>query len=320
MGSLWRFVLGRVASALLTLFGVSVVIFIAVRLVPGKFEEVLIPRGTPEFRAALAEKLGLDQPWAVQYVKWAGGMLQGDLGLSLITSRPVWEEFSARIPVTGEIALLAMLLALLVGVPLGILAGLSRGRRGVATASRLFTGITLSVPDFVLGSVLLYLVSRYSLGLTVGDYVPLRENLVEHLRGIVVPVVTLAFLGIGVVAATSRHAAVSVAGQDFVSAAVLRGESHGEVIRRHVLRNASIPVVTITSIYLGYLLSGTILVEQLLSIPGFGRYVFQGIIARDYTVVQSGVMLAASFFILLNMLTDVAYAWLDPRIRSGEAA
>ncbi|MGE3873257.1 MAG: ABC transporter permease, partial [Parvibaculaceae bacterium] len=157
-------------------------------------------------------------------------------------------------------------------------------------------------------------------GLPVGDHEPLRENHAEHPRGNVVPVVTLAYLGNGVVAATSRHAAVSVAGQDFVSAAVLRGESHGEVIRRHVLRNASIPVVTITSIYLGYLLSGTILVEQLLSIPGFGRYVFQGIIARDYTVVQSGVMLAASFFILLNMLTDVAYAWLDPRIRSGEAA
>jgi peptide/nickel transport system permease protein len=319
MASLWRFILGRAASAVLTLFGVSVVIFFAIRMVPGKFEEVLIPRGTPEFRAALAEKLGLDQPLFIQYAKWVGHLLQGDFGLSLITSRPVWEEFAARIPVTGEIALLATLVALTIGVPLGIFAGLSRSRRGVATASRLFTGVTLSVPDFVLGSVLLYLVSRYSFGLTVGDYVPLRENLFEHLRGIVVPVVTLSFLGIGVVAATSRHASISVAAQDFVSAAVLRGESHGEVIRRHVLRNASIPVVTIISIYLGYLLSGTILVEQLLSVPGFGRYVFQGIIARDYTVVQSGVMLAASFFILLNMLTDVAYAWLDPRMRTGDA-
>jgi peptide/nickel transport system permease protein len=309
--------LGRLVSALLTLFGVSVVIFLAIRSIPGKFEEILIPRGTPEFRAALAQKLGLDQSLIVQYGKWIVNLLQGDMGLSLLTSRPVWEEFAQRIPVTGEIALLATLLALVIGVPLGIAAGIARARPGVSTASRLLTGLTLSVPDFVLGSILLYVFSRYSLGLTVGNWVPFSTDPVSHIKGVVVPVVTLAFFGIGVVAATTRHSALAVLREDHVTAATLRGSSWSQVVRRHVIRNASIPVVTILAVYLGYLLGGTIIVEQLFSVPGFGRYLFQGILARDYTVVQAGVMLAASFFILLNMITDITYAWIDPRVRVG---
>jgi peptide/nickel transport system permease protein len=154
----------------------------------------------------------------------------------------------------------------------------------------------------------------------VGQWVPFAEDPVGHLKAIVVPVFTLAFFGIGAVAATTRHAVLAVLAQPHVTAAVLRGQSWPRVIRRHVLRNASIPVVTITAIYLGYLLGGTVLVEQLFSVPGFGRYLFQGIGARDYTVVQAGVMLAAAFFIVLNMLTDILYAWLDPRIRTGDVA
>ena len=313
-----RFVIGRIASAALTLFGVSLVIFTAIRMIPGKFEEVLVPRGTEVFRAALAEKLGLDQPFPVQYLKWIGDLLQGYFGLSLLTSRPVWDEFANRIPVTAELSLLAALVALVVGIPIGLMVGIGRQVRGVTTAGRLFSGITMSVPDFVLASILLFLFSRYSLWLTAGTWVPLGEDPIGHFKAIVAPVVTLAFFGIGIVAATSRHSAISVLRQEYVTAAILRGASAGQVMRRHVLRNASIPVVTIVAIYLGYLLGGAILVEMIYSVPGFGRYLLLGILQRDYVIVQAGVMLGATFFIVLNMLSDIAFAWLDPRVRTGD--
>jgi peptide/nickel transport system permease protein len=314
-GSLTRFVVGRGASAMATLFSVSIVIFAAIRLIPGKFEEILVPRGTPEFRLQVAEKLGLNHSLFEQYVKWIGGLFRGDFGLSLLTGRPVWEEFSSRIPVTAEIGLLAMLVAIAVGVPLGLFASLGRHAPGVATASRLFNGLTLSVPDFVLGSMLLYLFSRFPLGPTVGSWISFSSDPVGHVRAVVAPVLTLSFFGVGIVASTSRHSALTVLREDYLTASVLRGASWPQVIHRHILRNACIPVVTTAAIFLGYLLGGTVLIEQLFSVPGFGRYLFQGIYNRDYVVVQAGVMLAATFFILLNMLTDLTYAILDPRLR-----
>ena len=318
MNSFVRFVLTRLGSALVTLLGVSLVIFTAIRMVPGKFEEVLMPRGTPEFRAALAERLGLDQPVYLQYGKWVNNLVHGDFGLSLVTGAPVWDEFSQRLPVTMELATGAVLLALLVGVPLGIFTGLAQRKPWILTFNRLFAGFTISTPDFVLGSIFLYVFSRYSIGLTVGNWINAGDDLVAHLRGVVVPIVTLSIFGIGVIAATTRYSVLAVMRQDHVTAASLRGRSWHQVVNRHIIRNASIPVLTILSIYLGNLLGGTVLIEYLYSVPGFGRYLFQGIQSRDYPVVQAGVMLAASFFILLNMLTDIAYAWLDPRMRGGE--
>lgn len=319
MNRLAAYALRRGGAAFLTLLGVSIVVFAAIHMIPGSFEEVLVPRGTPEFRRAVAERLGLDQPLYVQYLTWLGNLLRGDLGLSLVTSQPVWVEFSHRIPVTMEIALTATLLSVLIGMPIGTVAGFGGRNRGVATASRLFSGFTLSVPDFVIAGFLLYLFSRYSLGLTVGTWISLNDDPVAHLNSLVLPAVTLALPGIGIVAETARHATKSVLQQDYVTAALLRGRSWRQVVSRHVIRNASIPVVTVVSIFLGYLLGGTILVEMLYSIPGFGRYLFLGIQMRDYTVVQSGVMIGAAFFILLNTVTDIAYAWLDPRIRQGAA-
>ena len=318
MGTLLRFILGRIASAGVTLLGVSVVVFTAIRMIPGKFEEVLVPRGNPEFRAAMAEKLGLDHPLPVQYFEWLGELLQGDFGLSLLTVKPVAEEFANRVPVTAEISLLAALVALVVGVPLGLMVGLGKQIRGVTTAGRLFSGFSISVPDFVVASMLLYFLTSYSLWLTAGTWVSFGDDPIGHIKIVVAPVVTLSLFGIGVIAATSRHSAISVLRQEHVTAAILRGASPGQVIRRHVIRNASIPVVTIAAIYLGYLLGGTILVELIYSVPGVGRYMLNGVLYRDYVVVQASVMLAATFFIVLNMLSDIAYAWLDPRIRTGD--
>ncbi|MDE3177104.1 MAG: ABC transporter permease [Pseudomonadota bacterium] len=312
-----KFVAGRLISTMLTLVGVSIVIFLAIRSVPGSFEEVLVPRGTPEFRAALAARLGLDQPLVIQYLRWVAALLRGDFGDSLVTSKPVWDEFRQRIFVTAEIALAAMVIATLVGGGIGVAAGFGGDRRLWGGLGRVVPSLCGSAPDFVLGSAMLFMFSRFAPGVSVGKWVSAQESLSLHLQSVLIPAAALSFFGVGLVAATARHAVISVQQQDHVTAATLRGLTRMQIIRRHILRNVSIPVLTVLGIYLGYLLGGAVLIENLFSVPGFGRYLLQGIMGRDYPVVQAGVMLSASFFVVINMVTDIIYAKLDPRFRDG---
>lgn len=319
MRGLAALLLARLFSGGITLLGVTLIVFIGIHLIPGKFEEILVPRGTPEFRQALAARLGLDGPLYSQYVHWLKNLLSGDLGTSLITSEPVWKEFSSRIPVTVELASLSVLSAVMIGAPLGLLSGLAGKGRVAATVNRLFCGLTVSVPDFVLGTIFLYIFSKYALGLTVGRFTPFSKDPIAHFRGMVLPVLSLALLGIGTVAAVTRQTVIDLANQDHVFAAVARGRSRSQIVGRHIVRNAGVPVLTVVAIYLGYLLSGSILVEQLFSLPGLGRYIFQAVQSRDYPVVQAGVLMIAAVFVLTNMMTDILYGVLDPRLRNAVA-
>ena len=310
-----RFALGRIGSAVLTLLGISVIIFVAIQLLPGSYEEVFFSRLSPEGRAVIAAKLGLDRHPVEQFVRWLWAALQGDFGISFITRQPVWQEFSTRILVTGELAVLATVVALVIGVPLGIVSGLSSRRRFVRGLSRFTGAAAMSVPDFVLGSIFLFIFTKYSLGLTVGQWIPLSEDIVSNLRAAALPVFTLAVLGIGLVLATVRHTVISILTQDFITAAVAQGKPVRLIVLHHVLRNSAIPLVTIMAIYSGYLLGGTIIVEIIYTIPGLGRYLVQGVLNRDYPVVQAGVLLGAGFFVILNMLADLSYGAIDPRLR-----
>lgn len=314
-----RFALSRVGSAVLTLLGMSVIIFVAIQLLPGSYEEVFFSRLSAEGRALIAEKLGLDRHPVEQYFRWLWAALNGDFGISFITRQPVRLEFASRIPVTAELAVLATVVALVIGVPLGIVSGLSNRRRFVQGVSRFAGAAAMSVPDFVLGSIFLYLFTKYPLGLTVGQWVPLSEDIVGNLRAAALPVFTLSVLGIGLVLVTTRHAVISILTQDFITAAVARGQPPRLIVLHHVLRNSAIPLVTILAIYSGYLLGGTIIVEIIYTIPGLGRYLVQGVLNRDYPVVQAGVLIGASFFVILNMLADLSYGALDPRLRVRRA-
>ena len=314
MSIIAKYALARFASACLTLLGVAVLIFAAIHALPGSFEEVLVPRATQELRDQIAARYGLDRPIIEQFGLWFGRVLQGDLGVSLITQEPVAREFARRLPVTAEIAGIATFISLVVGVPLGLLSGLASHRRSVPAASRLAGGLAMSIPDFVVGAVLLYFFSRYSLWLTVNEWVPLSEDPVGNLRAVLLPAFSVSLLGIGLIMATTRHATISVLGQDFIMAAVARGKSPATIVRQHVLRNVGIAVITIVAIYSGILLGGTIIVEMLFTLPGVGRYLIFGVLNRDYTIVQAGVLLAAVFFIVLNMLADILYAVFDPRL------
>ena len=210
MSTVARYALVRFASACLTLFGVAVLIFGAIHALPGSFEDVLVPQAPQVLRDQIAARYGLDRPIVEQFGLWLGRAIQGDLGVSLITQQPVATEFARRLPVTVEVAGIATAIALLVGVPLGVLSGLTGHRRLVPAVSRLVGGLAMSVPDFVVGAVLLYVFSRYSLWFTVGTWVPLVDDPIANLRGALLPAFALSLLGIGLVMATARHATISV--------------------------------------------------------------------------------------------------------------
>jgi peptide/nickel transport system permease protein len=323
-----RFAAARFASALLTLLGVSIFVFTAIHLIPGSYEAVMLGPQAPEAaRERLREKYGLDDPLPQQYMRWLLALLGGDMGIALCRSQQsigqqacenadqtaIISEFARRAPATIQLAFMAAGVANLVGIPLGILAGLSASSRLVRAMSRAISAFGMGVPSFVLGTLFVYLFSVYDLGLTVGGYVPLFEDPATNLRAMVLPAITLSVFGTALFARTTRDAVLTVLAEPFIMAAVARGETPAQIVRRHVLRNAAIPVVTVSAVNMGYLLGGAAIAELLFSVPGFGWYVLAAIQKRDYAVVQAGVLLAAVAFVGVNLLADMAYAIIDPR-------
>jgi peptide/nickel transport system permease protein len=312
----------RLLGGLITLLGVATLVFFALRFIPGGYADMVLgPFATPEARAAIAKLYGLAEPVHLQYLHWLTALLRGDFGVSLVTRESVIAEILRRAPATVQLALMSLGLALLVGLPLGVAAGVGGGSgRTRGTGARLIGAFGASVPDFVLGSVFIFVFSVWSLGLTVGGYVPLAQDPVTNLRAMVLPSVTLGVFGIALVLRTTRDAVLRVMTEGHIAAAVARGETPGNVVRLHVLRNAAIPIVTVTATYFGYLLGGAVVVEVLFSIPGIGLFTYNALENRDYAIVQAGVLIAATVFISINILADVAYALLDPRIGTGRAA
>ncbi len=310
-----RFVLFRLSVALLTLFGVSIIVFAAIRFVPGGFEDVVLgPFGTPETREVVRAKYGLDRPHLEQYVLWLGATTRGDFGTSLTTGQPVAAEIIRRAPATIQLALMSTLLAIVVGVPLGVASGVTSTNRFARAAGRLVGALGASVPTFVLGTVFVFVFSVWSLGVTVGGYVPFFEDPLANIRAMTLPVITLSVFGMALIQRTTRDSVLNVTSETHITAAVARGERPPDIIRGHVLRNASIPIVTVTTVFLAYLLGGAVIVEQMYSVPGIAVYVVQSVENRDYLVVQAGVLLAATFFVSINILADAIYALIDPRI------
>ncbi|MEI4263960.1 ABC transporter permease [Roseovarius sp. D0-M9] len=312
---LFLYLLPRLAAMIVTLLGVSILVFLSLRMIPGGYADILLgPFVTPAAREAISQQYGLDQPLAVQYLRWLAALLQGDFGVSMVTRQPVVDEFIRRAPVTLELALIALGLALSVGLPLGVWSGIRQGgRRGVDMA-RLVGALGASVPDFVLGSVLIFVFSVWSLWFRVGGYVSFGEDPVGNMQTMLLPALTLSLFGIALVLRTTRDAVLRVMTEGYITAAVARGERPRDIVRLHILRNAAIPVVTVVTTYFGFLLGGAVVVEVLFSVPGFGHYIFNGLLNRDYAIVQAGVLLAAVAFVAINMLADFLYAVIDPRV------
>ncbi|GAB5469251.1 MAG: ABC transporter permease [Rhodospirillales bacterium] len=309
-----RYLGPRLFLAAVTLCGVALLVFIALRLIPGGFADIVLgPFGTAESRALLTERFGLDAPGYVQFFKWFWALLGGDFGVSLVTQQSVIAELLRRAPVTGELALLSLCFALAVGLPLGISSAAATARGG-GRLGRAVGALGASVPDFVLGSLFIFVFSVWSLGLKAGGYVPFWEDPIENLRGMILPSVTLGVFGMALILRTTRDAVLRVLTEGHITAAVARGERPGDILRHHVLRNASVLILTVSATYFGYLLGGAVIVEVLFSVPGVGFYIYSALLNRDYAVVQGGVLFVAVVFVLLNMLVDLLYVVIDPRI------
>jgi peptide/nickel transport system permease protein len=310
-----KYVASRLGHAAITLVCVSILIFAALRMLPGGFAEMVLgPLATPEAKQYVTEKYGLDRGPLEQYFNWLTTLLHGDFGTSLVTKSSIAEELIRRAPVTIELAVLATVIALAVGLPLGVITGLQESGRGVRLAGRLLGAVGTGTPEFVLGSALLYLLSGWSLGFGEKGFISPFVSPRENLTAMIVPAITLSVFGIALITRTSRDAVQRVLTEGHILTAVSLGERPRDIVVHHVLRNAAIPVLTVASAYFGYLLGGAVVVEVLFSLPGVGLYTFNSLNNRDYGVVQAGVMISAAVFIALNTIVDILYALIDPRV------
>ena len=311
----------RLLTFPLILLGVSVLVFVSIRLIPGDAITAMLGTEagmlTPDQRAALASYFGIDQPVWSQYLRWLGGLFQGDLGISTIYARPVLSIILERFPLTLQLALMAMLIALIIGVPLGVLAATRNGRPS-DLGVRLLAMLGQSTPSFVLGILIIFVLSVY-VGVVpaMGTFTPFFQDPLANLGQLIFPAITLGFAFAASVTRISRSGMLDVLSEDYVRTARSKGVPALSVVWRHALPNALIPVVTLSGVEFGYLLGGAVIVEQIFALPGLGRLVLDAISQRDYALVQGTVIFIAFNFLVVNLLVDLAYAALDPRIRLG---
>lgn len=311
------FVLRRVLLMIPILLGVTLVTFIIVRSIPGDPVEVLLGadrRSTPEQMEAIRRSYGLDQPLPVQYVKWLGHVVQGDLGQSLRTRRPLTQELQLRLPVTLQLTLFAGILASVPALLVGVLAALKRNS-GIDYLATIVTLIGVSVPNFLLATLLVLLFSFRLKVLPPVGYQTFGDDPIQNLRTMILPAISLGLPLAAVLMRITRSSVLEAMSQDHVRTARAKGLSQSRVLLRHVLPNAGIPILTIAGIQVANLLGGTVIVEQIFGLPGVGRYVYEAIANRDYPVVQSVTLVLAFLFVLVSLVVDVLYAVLDPRLR-----
>ena len=304
------YVVRRVLVAVPTLLGVATVVFSLLRLLPGDPASVIAgPTATPEATANIRHQLGLDLPLWQQYLGFLGRLLRGDLGISTRTGSPVVNEIFTRVPYTAELAVISLILAIAVGVAAGVIASTRRsGGADLGISGSAVFGV--SMPTFWLG---LMLIIVFAVRLRV---LPAAGS-DQGVQSLILPSITLALFSMGLLTRQTRSAMLEVLGQDFVRTARAKGAGRRIVLVKHALRNAMLPVVTTIGLQFGALLSGAVLTETVFAWPGVGRLLVDSIGSRDYPVIQGVVLLLSVSFIVINLLTDLVYAYVDPRIRYG---
>jgi len=311
-----RYVAQRLLLLIPVLFVISVVVFSLMHLIPGDPAQVILgfENTDPAQLAAVRRDLGLDRPVYIQYGRWLGRVLGGNLGTSVRTGRPIGALIREALPFTLELAIYAVVLAVLIAVPVGTLAGTTSSRLADGTMQTL-TLLGLSLPAFWIGAMFILLFSVHLRWFPVLTFPSLLDAPLANLRGFFLPALTLAVPNAAAIARMVRSSLVSVRREEYVKVARAKGLSESVVVRRHMLKNAMIPVVTLIGIVAGYLLGGSIVVEQVFAIPGVGRMGLQAIVQRDYPVLQAVVLIVTALFVLVNLLVDLIYVFLDPRIR-----
>ncbi|PZA06634.1 MULTISPECIES: ABC transporter permease [unclassified Meiothermus] len=332
---MWAYTGRRLLGLIPVLLGISLLVFLFLHLIPGDPAVVLLgERASPEQVEALRERLGLNRPLPAQYVLFLRDLLSGDLGRSIFNLLPIRDQLASRWPATFELSLSAMLIAVILGVPLGILAAVRKNSLW-DNISTIFSLIGVSMPVFWLGLLLIYLFAvnlhwlppsgRISIeegntfksisGFFLLDALLQRKALGDVLSHLLLPALTLGTIPLAILMRITRSAMLEVLSQDYVRTARAKGLAERVVIFRHALKNALLPVVTIIGLQFGTLLGGAILTETIFSWPGIGLWLYEGILNRDYPVVQGGVVFVALVFVVVNLLVDLSYALLDPRIQ-----
>ncbi len=302
-----RFTVRRLLLTIPVLLGVATLVFALLHLVPGDPAQVMLGEAAAQSDVdALRNKLGLDRPFGAQYVQFIAGVVQGDFGTSFRYGTPVFSEIAQRLPNTLELALAAMSVAMLIAIPLGILGALYRGK-AIDQAAMTVSLLGISMPNFWLGPLLAILFA------VVLGWLPVSGT--GDWRHLVLPAVTLGAALAAILARMTRASLIEELRELYVLAAQARGVSYTRAVLRHALRNSLIPVVTILGLQFGAVLTGTIITETIFSWPGVGRLLIQAINFRDYPLVQGCILFIATTYVLVNLLVDLAYGWLDPRIR-----
>jgi peptide/nickel transport system permease protein len=314
-----RYLVVRLYSMGLTLLGVTLVVFLMLRLIPGTVVEQMIGADavvSQEMVAQLKRFFGLDQPWWVQYGRWLGQLVQGDLGTSWRTGKPVVSLIRERLPVTAELTLLAVGLALVLGVAVGIVAA-ARRRTAVDQAAQVGALIGLSVPVFWQGTMLILFFSLYLRWMPPVVWVDFWADPRRNLTIMLLPALCLGTASAANIARTTRACMLDVLRSDYVRTASAKGLARRVIILKHAFKNALIPIVTVAGLQAGYLLGGTVVVEEVFTLPGVGRLVLWSIYQRDYPLTQSTILFIAALFMAINLAVDVLYGFLEPRIRYG---
>ena len=315
-----RYTLNRILLMVPTLLGVAVLIFFLLRIMPGDIVELkLLSEGanvTPDVLAAERARLGLDKTLAGQFFDWMGGLFTGDLGISMWTERPVSHEIAIRLELSLQVAIMATILATALALPLGTLAALFRDT-WIDHTIRVFAIAGLAIPSFWLGMVMIL-----GLLLTFGwipplTFTPIYEDPAANLAQLIWPAIAVGYRYSAVATRMTRSSLLEVLKEDYIRTARAKGVFERLVVSRHAMRNALLPVVTVIGLEFAFLIGGLVVTEQVFNLNGIGKLFVQAVTRGDYTLVQALVMLVASFFIFINFVVDMLYAWLDPRIRYG---
>ena len=315
-----EYILRRLLLVIPTVLGVTIVVFLMMRFIPGDPVSLLLgDYYTEETAAAIRQKYGLDRPLHVQYVLWLERLISGDWGRSIIANRPILSDLLRRIPITLELIILAMGFALLIAIPAGVIAALRpyswHDYSAMTTAM-----IGVSVPEFFMGILLILCFSLAWDLLPAVGYVPLTQSVWGNLQHMILPALTLGLARAALLTRLIRASMMEVIRLDYVTTARAKGVREGAVVLKHALKNALIPTVTVLGLQVGFLIGGAIVVETVFSVPGVGSFGIGAIALRDYPQVQAFVLLFSLGFVLVNLVVDILYAFLDPRIKYDQAA
>jgi peptide/nickel transport system permease protein len=313
------YVVQRLAVALLTLLGMSVVIFTLLRLAPGDIVDILFSTAgyvSPSEKQAIMKELGIDRPYWVQYLDWLRQILTGDLGKSYRYDQPAWDVIRPLVPVTLELAALSILFAVVIGVPTGVVSAV-RQDTALDYVLRVFSLAGLAMPSFWLGMVIILGLVTWLAWIPPLTYVSPRENFGLHAVQFLLPALAVGYRSSALIMRITRSALLEVMREDYIRTAWAKGQTGRVVIWRHALKNAMLPVVTVIGIEFAFLIGGLVVTETVFNLPGVARFLVQAILWRDYPVVQNLVMFIAIVVILSNLLVDMLYGVLDPRVRYG---